>query len=93
MTAARAFQLGLVSEVVPPAELMERSLWVARAIASAPTAAIQGTLRAIWMAHELARREAIAHVSSFVALGTEYDDIAQGQAAFEGSERIDPRLR
>ena len=36
MSAARAHQVGLVSEVVPAEELMERALWVARAIASAP---------------------------------------------------------
>ena len=93
MTAARAHQLGLVSEVVPLEQLMERAMWVARTIASAPTYAIQGTVRAVWMAHELARREAMAHVSSFVALGTRFDNIAEGQEAFQGQQRIDPRLR
>ncbi|HEX4174278.1 MAG TPA: enoyl-CoA hydratase/isomerase family protein [Acidimicrobiales bacterium] len=92
MTAARAHQLGLVSEVVPQAQLMERAMWVARTIASAPTYAIQGTVRAVWMAHELARREAMAHVSSFVALGTQFENIVEGQETFQG-QRIDPRLR
>jgi enoyl-CoA hydratase/carnithine racemase len=92
MSAARAHQLGLVSEVLPLEELMDHARWVARAIASAPVHAVQGTLRAIWMAHELARREALAHVSSFVALGTEYDSIAEGQATFQG-ERTEWRLR
>jgi enoyl-CoA hydratase/carnithine racemase len=71
---------------------MERAKWVARAIASAPASAIQGTVRAAWMAHELARREALAQVSSFVSLGTQYENIAEGQAAFQG-ERIEWRLR
>jgi enoyl-CoA hydratase/carnithine racemase len=93
MTAARAHQLGLVSEVVPQAQLMERAMWVARTIASAPTYAVQGTVRAVWMAHELARREAMAHVSSFVALGTQFENIVEGQEAFQGQQRIDPRLR
>ena len=53
MSAERAYQMGLVSEVVPLSELMERAMWVARAIASAPPIAIQGTLRAVWMSHEL----------------------------------------
>ena len=92
MSAARAHQMGLVSEVVPADELMERAMWVARAIASAPVHAIQGTVRAIWMAHELPRREALAQVSSFVSLGTQYDNIAEGQATFQG-ERIEWRLR
>ena len=92
MTAERAHQLGLVSEVVPQSQLMERARWIAHTIASAPAWAVQGTVRAVWMAHELSRREAMAHVSSFVALGTQFDDIAEGQAAFQG-ERKDPRLR
>jgi enoyl-CoA hydratase/carnithine racemase len=93
MTAARAHQLGLVSEVVPQAQLMERAMWVARTVASAPTYAVQGTVRAVWMAHELARREAMAHVSSFVALGTQFENIVEGQETFRGQQRIDPRLR
>jgi enoyl-CoA hydratase/carnithine racemase len=92
MSATRAHQLGLVSEVVPAEELRERAMWVARAIASAPVMAVQGTLRAIWMAHEVARREALAQMSSLVLLGTDYNDIESGQQAFQGG-RIDWRLR
>jgi enoyl-CoA hydratase/carnithine racemase len=92
MSAARAHQLGLVSEVVPAAELMEHAMWVARSIAAAPVQAVQGTLRAIWMAHELSRREAMAHVSSFVALGTQFENIESGQARFR-DERIEWRVR
>ena len=83
MSAERAFQMGLVSEITPLAELMDRAMWVARAIASAPVYAIQGTVRAVWMAHELSRRDARAQVSSFVALGTQFENIAEGQEAFQ----------
>jgi len=92
MSAGRAHQLGLVSEVVPIGELRERAMWVAKAIASAPVLAVQGTLRAVWMAHELARREALAQMSSLVLLGTDYDNIESGQQSFQGG-RIDWRLR
>ena len=84
MSRERAHQLGLVSEVVPADELLERALWVADAIASAPVLAIQGTLRAVWMAHEVARRQALDQVSTWVSLGTEYDNIESGQQAFQG---------
>src|SRR3954466_2996245 len=87
MSAERAPQLGLVSEVVPAAELMARALWVANAIASAPPLAIQGTLRAIWMANEVSRREALHQASAFVALGTAFDNIAGGQETFKGAPR------
>jgi enoyl-CoA hydratase/carnithine racemase len=92
MSAERAHQLGLVSEITPKAELMERAMWVARAIASAPPNAIQGTVRAVWLAHELNRRDAMAQVSSFIVLGTQFDTIAEGQETFKG-ERIEWRLR
>ncbi len=92
MSAARAHQLGLVSEVVPAADLLERSMWVARAIASAPAYAIQGTLRAVWMAHESARREALAQMSSLVMLGTQYENIAGGEETYQAA-RVEWRLR
>lgn len=69
-SAERAFHAGLVSEVVPAEELMERALWVADAIASAARMAVQGTLRAVWTANDIARRDALAQVSTFVSLGT-----------------------
>jgi enoyl-CoA hydratase/carnithine racemase len=92
MSAQRAFQIGLVSEVVAADELMERALWVADGIASAPALAIQGTLRAVWMAHETARRETLVQMSSLVLLGTKYENLEAGQAAFHG-KRDKPRIR
>ena len=92
MTAERACQMGLVSEVVPADELMERAMWVATTIASAPVLAIQGTLRAVWMAHETSRREALTQVSSLVSLGTTYENIEEGQQSFLG-ERVNWRPR
>jgi len=92
MSAQRAHQIGLVSEITPAAELLERALWVATAIASAPALAIQGTLRAAWMAHETLRREALAQISTIVSLGTEYDNLKAGQESFHG-RREKPRIR
>src|SRR5438309_3927912 len=48
MSARRAYEIGLVSEVVGPSDLMPSASWAAEAIASAPPLAIQGTVRAIW---------------------------------------------
>jgi enoyl-CoA hydratase/carnithine racemase len=92
MSAQRAHQLGLVSEVAPADELMDRALWVANAIASAPVLAIQGTLRAAWMANDLLRRQALEQVSSLVSLGTQYENIAGGQDSFQAA-RPEWRLR
>ena len=92
MSAERAHQIGLVSEVVPAEELMDRAMWVAEAIASAPPLAVQGTLRAAWMAHEHFRRDALAQISMIVSLGTQYENIAAGQDSFHG-RREKPRIR
>jgi enoyl-CoA hydratase/carnithine racemase len=92
MSAHRAHELGLVSEVVPAEELLERAMWVADAIASAPVLAIQGTLRTVWMAHEVTRKAALAQVATLVELGTTFENIESGQAEFE-TTRPDWRLR
>ena len=87
MSAARAHQLGLVSEVVPKEELLERATWVAEVIASAHPVAIQGTMRAIWTAHEIGRRDALAQASTIVMLGTVPENLAEGQEAFKSKHR------
>jgi enoyl-CoA hydratase/carnithine racemase len=92
LSAQRAHQVGLVSEIAPLSELMDRARWVAEAIASAPPLAIQGTVRAIWMAHEASRQHALAQVSSLVSLGTERANIESGQQAFKG-KRPESRTR
>jgi enoyl-CoA hydratase/carnithine racemase len=92
MSAARAHEIGLVSEVVSATELLDRAMWVAEAIATSPPLAIQGTLRAAWMAHEAFRRDALAQVSTFVSLGTQYENIRAGQEKFHGP-RDKPRIR
>ena len=48
MSAERAREIGLVSELVPYARLWGRAGELARIIAAKPPAVIQGTVRAIW---------------------------------------------
>ena len=92
MSAERAHQMGLVSEIVAPDELLDRALWVATAIASAPVLAVQGTLRAVWMAHEETRRNALAQMSALVQLGTDYENIDDGEQSYQ-AQRPEWRLR
>ncbi len=93
LSAQRAYEIGLVSEVVPKEQLQERTAWVANAIASQPALAIEGTVRAIWAARELGQRQALQLGYAYVGLGTDQDSIAQGQKLFESGARIDWRLR
>jgi enoyl-CoA hydratase/carnithine racemase len=53
MSAQRALTIGLVSEVVPRAELHTRADAIARKVASKPSVATEGTVKAIWEAGEL----------------------------------------
>jgi enoyl-CoA hydratase/carnithine racemase len=93
LSAQRAYEIGLVSEVVPKEELVEATGRAATAIASQPALAIEGTVRAIWAARELGHRRALELGYAFVGLGTDQDSIAEGQKAFESGKRIDWRLR
>ena len=44
-----------------------------------PVLAVQGTLQAIWMAHETSRVQALASTSNYVSLGTAEENIDAGQ--------------
>src|SRR5690606_9755493 len=48
VSAGRAYQIGLVSEVLPREQLWERAHVLARRLADKPPWAIQGTVKAIW---------------------------------------------
>jgi enoyl-CoA hydratase/carnithine racemase len=93
LSAQRAYDIGLVSEIAPKEQLHERTAWAANTIASQPALAIEGTVRAIWGARELGQRQALRLGYAYVGLGTDQESIAQGQKVFESGTRIDWRLR
>lgn len=93
MSAARAYQIGLVSEVVPRAELRERAAWVADVIARAPALAVQGTMRALWTALEVGRTHGIGMANLFTRIGTDAESLRAGQERFASGERPQWRLR
>ncbi len=93
LSAKRAHEIGLVSEVVPADKLRETAQWAADAIASAPPLAIQGTVRSIWAARELSRSQVLSLGYAFVGLGTNRESIQQGQATFASGKRIKWKLR
>ena len=93
MTAQTAQRVGLVSEVVPLAELQDAADRLATVIASQPPDAVQGTLRAIWAASDMGRLDALAMAPSILTTGTSVDALAEGQATFSAGRRIEPRLR
>lgn len=93
MSAATAHRIGLVSEVCPAGELMERARWVADAIASQPAVGVQASLRSIWAANDLGTKQALSMGPSLLTTGFDMGGMEEGNAAFSSGKRIDPRTR
>lgn len=69
ISAHAALRMGLVSEVVPNDRLWERAHELALKIAAKPTAAIQGSVRAIWESLDLPRSAALQTALKYCQLG------------------------
>jgi len=69
MGAERALSIGLVTEVVPRASLVERAQQLATAIASQPSAAVQGTVKALWQSLDLTRAQSMASALLYTQVG------------------------
>jgi enoyl-CoA hydratase/carnithine racemase len=93
VSAKRAYDVGLLSEVVPPGELLAAAGRLAEVVAAAPTLAVQATLKAVWAAADLGRRQALELGYAFVAMGMTPESLAEGQDRFNRGERVEWRLR
>jgi enoyl-CoA hydratase/carnithine racemase len=93
LSAQRAYEIGLVSEVVPAAGLREAAGWAAHAIASQPTRPLQATVQALWAARELGVRHALEGANALLNIGTSAAALAEGQERFATGPRITPRVR
>jgi enoyl-CoA hydratase/carnithine racemase len=93
VSAERALEIGLVSELCPGSELEERAGWLADTIASAPAGPMQATLRTLWAGRELSRRQALDLGNTFLHLGMTEESLAEGQQAFAAGQRAKPRIR
>jgi enoyl-CoA hydratase/carnithine racemase len=93
MSAQRAHQIGLVSEVVPAGELKEAAARAARAIASQPARTVQATVRALWAARELGTARALELGGELLNLGTSAEALKEGQDRFASGQRVDWWLR
>ena len=93
VTAQRAYEIGMVSEVVPRDQLLDAAGYCATVIAQQPKLAIEGTVRALWGAREFGSRAAVRLGYAYVGLGTSQASIAEGQKVFESGKRIKWRAR
>lgn len=71
ITAETALRVGLVTEVVPVADLRTRARDIAASIAARNPKAIQGTVRAIWESLDMTRTMAIQNGMAYTHIGNE----------------------
>ena len=93
LSARRAYEIGLVSEVVAAGGLHDAAAWAAGVIASQPPLAVQGTVRSIWTGLELSRSQAVGLAYALVGLGSDQESLRQGQELFSSGKRVEWRLR
>ncbi|MFF3652050.1 enoyl-CoA hydratase/isomerase family protein [Streptomyces sp. NPDC002181] len=92
LSARRAYEIGLVSELAEPEELLPAALRAAGTLAGCPTEAVQGTVRALWSAKQAALHQALAQAPALISLG----NLAPERQAdlFTGRrEAPEPRIR
>lgn len=86
MSAQRAHQIGLVSEIVPQEQLWERAHKIAAIIAGKPSVSTQGTVRAIWESLDTGRSQAMARGLHYTQLGND-QGIAQVENMLKTGKR------
>lgn len=90
MSADRALQIGLVSEVTTRDALWPRAHELAAMIAAKPTVATQGTVRAVWESLDVGRSTALQRGLSYIQIG---NPLGGEQALRQGAVRPAPRIR
>ncbi|MBX7453930.1 enoyl-CoA hydratase/isomerase family protein [Mycolicibacterium sp. 3033] len=81
MTAQRARQLGIVSQVVPADQLRVTASSLASAIATNSPTAMRATKRALWRALEVGRTTAYGEASDAIDAMADHPDVAEGARA------------
>jgi enoyl-CoA hydratase/carnithine racemase len=90
MPARRAYELGLVDELVnTPADLLPAALEMARAIAEASPQAVALSKQAVWGSQERGYRDALEYAWALLRLHWAHPDFEEGPRAF--AERRPPR--
>lgn len=80
--ADEALALGLVHEVVPPEQLRDRALELARELANGPQVAMRLLKRSIYNAAEQSFAQALDDIAAKTAISDHHPDAIEGMAAF-----------
>jgi 2-(1,2-epoxy-1,2-dihydrophenyl)acetyl-CoA isomerase len=90
VSGEEALALGLVHEVTPPDQLMERTMALARELAAGPQAAMRMLKRTIYNAWEMPLAQAFDDIAAKTAITDHLPDAREGVAAFR--EKRAPRF-
>ena len=93
ISATKAESIGLVTQVVPAAELQRVAFDVAAAIAARPAASVQATLRTLWAARDLSTSHMTDLGNIFLNLSMSAESMAEGQEAFRTRKKRPPGIR
>lgn len=84
MSAKRAHEVGLISEITTRDNLWQRAHEIAAIIASKPTVATQGTVRAVWESLDTGRTAAMERGLHYTQLGNEVGEAQAGNVLKTG---------
>src|SRR5215467_4093428 len=82
VSAAEALDLGLVNEVVTPADLLDRALTLAGELAEGPQVAMRLLKRSIYVAAEVSFAQALEDIALRTAVTDHHSDAREGVQAF-----------
>jgi 2-(1,2-epoxy-1,2-dihydrophenyl)acetyl-CoA isomerase len=82
VSGKEAFDLGLVHEVVPSDQLLDRALELARELAEGPQVAMRMLKRSIYNAAEMSFAGALDDIAAKTAVTDHHPDAREGMAAF-----------
>jgi 2-(1,2-epoxy-1,2-dihydrophenyl)acetyl-CoA isomerase len=82
VSAAEALDLGLVHEVVPAEQLLERTLGLARELAEGPQVAMRMLKRSLYNAAEMSFAQALDEIAAKTTLVDHHPDAREGIQAF-----------
>lgn len=91
LDAAQALAAGLISEVVPPEQLIGRAMDLGQTVASASPSAVQGSLKAIWQSFDHTLADAYDNAFALILAHKNHPDAAEGPKAF--AARREPTWR
>jgi enoyl-CoA hydratase/carnithine racemase len=93
ISAQKAEAIGMVTQVVPAAQLAEVSHQVAAKIASQPPAAVQASLRTLWAARDMPANQMAEVGNMFLNLAMSAEALQQSQDIFVGRKPEPPTIR